>query len=71
MDRHEPDRLLRLARLTVLAKQHLGDDALAIRWFKQPNSALGGKTLLELIDTELGSRLVEDVLGRIAYGGVS
>lgn len=70
MDRHEPDRLLRLARLTVLAKQHLGDDALAIRWFKRPNSTLGGKTPLELIDTELGSRLVEDVLGRIAYGGV-
>jgi putative toxin-antitoxin system antitoxin component (TIGR02293 family) len=71
MDGHESDRLIRLARITVLANQCLGDDALATRWLKQPNLALAGKTPLELIDTESGSRLVENVLGRIAYGGVS
>lgn len=69
--RYESDRLFRLARIIALAKEYLGDDALAIRWLKRPNRALGGKTPLESIDTELGSRLVEDVLGRIAYGGVS
>ena len=36
-----------------------------------PCPELGGKTPLELIDTEPGARLVENVLGRIAYGGVS
>ena len=33
--------------------------------------ALGGKAPLAVIDTELGARAVENVLGRIAFGGVS
>ena len=69
--RFESDRLYRLARTVALAKHYLGDAELAIRWLKRPNQALGGKIPLELLDTEIGSRSVENVLGRIAYGGVS
>jgi putative toxin-antitoxin system antitoxin component (TIGR02293 family) len=54
-----------------LAKCYLGDDETARRWLRRPNRALGGRTPLESLDTELGARLVENVLGRIAYGGVS
>jgi len=54
-----------------LAKQHIGDGETATRWLKRSNRALGGRSPLELVDTELGARSVEDVLGRIAYGGVS
>jgi putative toxin-antitoxin system antitoxin component (TIGR02293 family) len=43
----------------------------ATRWLKRPNRALGGAAPLDLIDTELGARSVENVLGRIAYGSVS
>jgi putative toxin-antitoxin system antitoxin component (TIGR02293 family) len=69
--RHESDRLYRLARIVALAKHYLGNEETATRWLKRPNRALGGKPPLELIDTELGARAVENVLGRIAYGGVS
>ncbi|MBK9168771.1 MAG: DUF2384 domain-containing protein [Bryobacterales bacterium] len=69
--RHESDRLYRLARIVALAKRSLGDDNKAIRWLRSPNRALGGSTPLQLIDTEPGARSVENVLGRIAYGGVS
>lgn len=69
--RFESDRLYRLARIVALAKHYLGDDQLATQWLKRSNRALGGKTPLELIDTEPGARAVENVLGRIAYGGVS
>jgi putative toxin-antitoxin system antitoxin component (TIGR02293 family) len=69
--RFESDRLYRLARIVALAKHYLGDDAVATRWMKRPNRALGGKTPLDSIDTELGARTVESLLGRIAYGGVS
>jgi putative toxin-antitoxin system antitoxin component (TIGR02293 family) len=69
--RFESDRLYRLARVVALAKHYLGDPDVAIRWMKKPNRALGGKSPLDSIDTELGARAVENVLGRIAYGGVS
>jgi putative toxin-antitoxin system antitoxin component (TIGR02293 family) len=69
--RFESDRLYRLARVVALAKRYVGDAQAATRWLKRPNRALGGCTPLELIDTELGAREVERVLGRIAYGGVS
>lgn len=69
--RYESDRLYRLARIVALAKQYIGDEEAATRWLKRPNRALGGQIPLELVDTELGARAVENVLGRIAYGGVS
>jgi len=69
--RYESDRLYRLARIVALTKYYLGNEEAAPRWLKRPNRALGGRTPLELIDTELGARAVENVLGRIAFGGVS
>ena len=69
--RHESDRIYRLARIVALAKRYLGDENGAIRWLRRPNHALGGITPFEALDTELGARAVENVLGRIAYGGVS
>src|SRR5688572_706821 len=69
--RYESDRVYRLARIVALAKHYLGDDQKATRWLKRPNRALGGRLPLELIDTEAGARSVENVLGRIAFGGIS
>jgi putative toxin-antitoxin system antitoxin component (TIGR02293 family) len=69
--RFESDRVYRLVRIVALAKHYLGDDQAATRWLKRPNRALGGQIPLGLIDTEPGARAVENVLGRIAYGGVS
>jgi len=68
---YESDRVYRLARIVALAKCYIGNAESATRWLKRANRALGGATPLESIDTELGARAVEDVLGRIAYGGVS
>ena len=69
--RYESDRIYRLARIIALAKSSLGGRDAATRWLKRPNRALGGKAPLALIDTEIGARGVENVLGRIAFGGVS
>jgi len=69
--RFESDRLYRLARIVALARQSIGDEAAATRWLRRPNRALGGMVPLDLIDTELGARAVENALGRIAFGGVS
>ncbi|MGA3211514.1 MAG: antitoxin Xre/MbcA/ParS toxin-binding domain-containing protein [Terriglobales bacterium] len=69
--RHESDRLYRLARIVALADENLGDHERALRWLKHPNRALGGLVPLDAMDTEVGARQVENVLGRIAYGGIS
>src|SRR5438105_10670083 len=68
---YESDRLYRLARIVALADEFLGDHERAIRWLKRPNRALGGIAPVAALDTELGARQVENILGRIAYGGVS
>jgi putative toxin-antitoxin system antitoxin component (TIGR02293 family) len=69
--RFESDRLYRLARLLALARETLGDGPRAIRWLKRTNRALGGVAPIAAIDTEPGARRVENILGRIAYGGMS
>ena len=69
--KYESDRLYRLARVMALAKRYIGDEEQARRWLKRPNRALGGPAPLDVIDTEPGARAIEQVLGRIAYGGVS
>jgi putative toxin-antitoxin system antitoxin component (TIGR02293 family) len=69
--RFESDRLYRLARIVAFARESLGADDAATRWLKRPNRALGGIAPVAAIDTEPGARQVENLLGRIAYGGVS
>ncbi len=69
--RFESDRLYRLARVLALARESLGDEARATRWLKRTKRALGGVAPIAAIDTELGARQVENLLGRIAYGGIS
>jgi len=69
--RFESDRLYRLARIVALAQESLGSKERATRWLKRVNRALGGVAPISALDTEHGARQVENVLGRIAYGGVS
>jgi putative toxin-antitoxin system antitoxin component (TIGR02293 family) len=69
--RFESDRLYRLARIVALAEDSLGNRRSVTHWLKTSNRALGGAAPINSIDTELGAREVENVLGRIAYGGIS
>ena len=64
----ESDRLVRVARIAALAEDVLGQRDKAGRWLQKPNRALGGATPLEHLDTELGARQVEQILGRIGHG---
>jgi putative toxin-antitoxin system antitoxin component (TIGR02293 family) len=64
----EPDRLFRVGRVAALAEEILGETARAARWLRRPNRALGGKTLLEMLDTDLGDSQTETVLHRVEHG---
>jgi putative toxin-antitoxin system antitoxin component (TIGR02293 family) len=67
----ESDRLLRLARVGGQAAATLGGEERAVQWLRRPNRALGNRAPLELIDSDIGTRQVEEVLGRIEHGNIS
>lgn len=64
----ESDRLYRVARIVTLANSALGTTLAARTWLTSTNRALGGESPLNLLDTEIGARRVEEVLERINYG---
>jgi putative toxin-antitoxin system antitoxin component (TIGR02293 family) len=65
------DRVYRFASILALAEVAIGDRKKAQRWLRQANQVLGNQTPLRALETEIGVRRVEQILGRIAYGGVS
>jgi putative toxin-antitoxin system antitoxin component (TIGR02293 family) len=64
----ESDRMVRLARVYANAVEMIGDEEKAIEWLNTPNRALGGEKPLDQLDTDTGARVVEHILGRLAYG---
>lgn len=68
LDRDESERAFRLARLVERAAQMAGSLDGGVRWLKAPQYALGGQTPLDYADTEVGARVVEDLIGRIEHG---
>jgi len=64
----ESDRTVRLARVYATAVETIGNAGKAAEWLRTPNRALGGQVPIDQLDTDLGAREVENILGRIAYG---
>jgi putative toxin-antitoxin system antitoxin component (TIGR02293 family) len=64
----ESDRLYRMARVVAKATEVLGDTEKASLWLRRSNRALGGRSPLYLMRTDLGTRQVERDLGRIEHG---
>jgi putative toxin-antitoxin system antitoxin component (TIGR02293 family) len=67
-DSEESDRLVRIARIGTLAEETLGSRERAAGWLRSANRALGGAAPISRLDTDLGTREVEDLLLRIAHG---
>lgn len=68
LTREESDRLARIARVGLWAQETFGEKEKAIAWLRRPNRALQGSRPIDLLDTDDGARLVEQVIGRLAYG---
>jgi putative toxin-antitoxin system antitoxin component (TIGR02293 family) len=65
----ESDRLLRIARIFARALVLFeGDADSARRWLISAQPALGGATPLEYAATDVGSREVEALIGRLEHG---
>lgn len=64
----ESDRIYRVARIMSLSIEVLGSKEKAKEWLSRPSRALGGESPLSLLDTDVGAKQVEEVLGRITHG---
>lgn len=64
----QSDRLTRVVRVVARAEEAIGEFAKAQRWLRKPNRALRGKRPLDLAASDVGIRVVEQLLGRIEHG---
>jgi putative toxin-antitoxin system antitoxin component (TIGR02293 family) len=67
----DSERAVRLASVIALGKVVLGSTRAVGRWLFKANGALGGEIPLRLLQTDVGARQVEAVLGRALLGGFS
>jgi len=75
----ESDRVIRLLRVLRAAEAVYGSRERALDFLRRPNPRLdpalrnvlfakGGRTPVSLLTTEIGARMVEELLGQIAHG---
>lgn len=67
LSEEESDKLVRFLRVRAFAHQVLGDQEAEI-WLRTQNPLLEDKKPIDLLDSDVGARLVESLIGRIAYG---
>ena len=72
--RHEPfsatesERLLRVVRLRKLAREVFSTDDAVAQWMTTPDPALGERTPLEMLATDLGAARVENLVRAMIHG---
>jgi putative toxin-antitoxin system antitoxin component (TIGR02293 family) len=64
----ESDRAVRLARVVAQTESVFGNKGKAMAWLRQPMKHFEGNTPIEMLATDVGSRLVEEVLVQIDEG---
>lgn len=68
LSRDESDKAVRVARITAMAEQVFGEPARTWRWLRKPKGRFDGKTPVDMLATEAGARLVEEMIVQIDYG---
>ena len=67
----ESDRLVRLLRIETLAAATFGESDKARHWLRRPLTELGHEAPLVMAQTEAGARVIETILGKIAWGAAA
>jgi putative toxin-antitoxin system antitoxin component (TIGR02293 family) len=67
----ESDRLVRLTRVQALAEDVFGDAEKANQWLREGLGILGGKSPLEVAQTDSGARVIEQLLAKIDWGAAA
>jgi putative toxin-antitoxin system antitoxin component (TIGR02293 family) len=62
------EKLLRVARVRNLGRTLFTSDEAVSEWLSKSDASLGDMAPLDLLDTDLGAREVENLLRALAYG---
>jgi len=68
LSREESERVLRAARILARAQAVMGDQASALQWLRAPKRRFDNRAPLQMLSTEAGGRLVEQMLVQIDEG---
>ncbi len=68
LSKEESDRAIRTARILARAESTFGDSESALDWVRQPKERFAGKSPIQMMSTETGGRLVEQMLLQIDEG---
>ncbi len=64
----ESERLLRVIRVRKMAQEIFDSDDAVAEWMTLPDTALGGRTPLEMLATDVGTSRVENLLHAMIHG---
>ncbi len=64
----ESDKLARLVRIYDHALRVFDNKEKVLYWLSEAKKRFDGRTPLQMLRTELGGRMVEEMLGQIEYG---
>jgi len=67
----ESDRAVRLLRVQTVAEDTFGSKEKAATWLRRPLAELDRETPLDVAQTEAGARVIETILGKIAWGAAA
>jgi putative toxin-antitoxin system antitoxin component (TIGR02293 family) len=68
LSREESERAVRVARILARAQAVMGDEKAALEWLRAPKRRFEGRAPLQMLTTESGGRLVEQMLLQIDEG---
>jgi putative toxin-antitoxin system antitoxin component (TIGR02293 family) len=68
LSKEESERVVRTIRILATANAVLGDDNSALAWLRSPKKRFEGRAPIQMLATEPGGRLVEEMLIQIDEG---
>jgi putative toxin-antitoxin system antitoxin component (TIGR02293 family) len=71
LSNEETDRVVRVARLLSMAEEIFGSRTKALAWLRAKDDRLDNRAPLQMLSTESGGRLIENMLWQIDEGAFS
>jgi len=68
LSREESDKAVRVARIATMAERTFQDAGKAWRWLRKPKRRFEVRAPMDMLATETGARLVEEMILQFEYG---